>query len=385
MNISLNIHHFYSPRGIYISDNADKRQATGGHISLKQRICILLAGIICLGLNLWNSNGTAAPSDGEAVTAYLDASASAAGSDNGIYAEGNIKYIEFTPTAAALRAASDYDIKTHGTEKFISWIDLLAVWAAKNGGSFDGFGVKKMNELAEKILSAGAANAAGNAKLYDYYREAYGAVLGGMLGDYAAVSRTDDGSETTESLYGVRAFSPLASGWWYTDYDDFGASRSFGYRRRHLGHDMLGNVGTPVIAMESGYVESCGWNVYGGWRIGIRSFDGKRYYYYAHLRRGHPYCDIYEGKIVDAGEVIGYLGMTGYSTKEDKNNIDTPHLHVGLEIIFKPEQKDGYNQIWVDMYAITSFLSDKRAGTFNDEAAGERVSRIHYIYPETPD
>ena len=211
MNISLNIHHFYSLRGIYISDNADKRQATGGHISLKQRICILLAGIICLGLNLWNSNGTAAPSDGEAVTAYLDASASAAGSDNGIYAEGNIKYIEFTPTAAALRAASDYDIKTHGTEKFISWIDLLAVWAAKNGGSFDGFGVKKMNELAEKILSAGAANAAGNTKLYDYYREAYGAVLGGMLGDYAAVSRAEDGSETTESLYGVRAFSPLAS------------------------------------------------------------------------------------------------------------------------------------------------------------------------------
>jgi len=48
-------------------------------------------------------------------------------------------------------------------------------------------------------------------------------------------------------------------------------------------------VGTPVIAVESGYVEAMGWNQYGGWRIGIRSFDKKRYYYYAHLRQNYPY------------------------------------------------------------------------------------------------
>lgn len=81
---------------------------------------------------------------------------------------------------------------------------------------------------------------------------------------------------------------------------------------------MLGSIGTPIIAVESGYVEAIGWNRYGGWRIGIRSFDGKRYYYYAHLRRNHPYADMYEGKIVTAGDVIGYLGMTGYSSEENK-------------------------------------------------------------------
>ena len=77
--------------------------------------------------------------------------------------------------------------------------------------------------------------------------------------------------------------------------------------------------------------------------------------------------------------------MTGYSTKEDKNNIDTPHLHVGLQIIFKPEQKDGNNQIWVDMYALTAFLSGRRAPTFSDQSSGERVSKVHCLYPETPD
>ena len=52
---------------------------------------------------------------------------------------------------------------------------------------------------------------------------------------------------------------------------------------------MMGQVGTPVIAVESGYVEAMGWNQYGGWRLGIRSFDHKRYYYYAHLRKNYPY------------------------------------------------------------------------------------------------
>ena len=83
-------------------------------------------------------------------------------------------------------------------------------------------------------------------------------------------------------------------------------------------------IGTPIIAVESGYVEAIGWNQYGGWRIGIRSFDGKRYYYYAHLRQNYPYREqLKEGDVVTAGDVIGYMGHTGYSTKENVNNINT--------------------------------------------------------------
>ena len=37
-------------------------------------------------------------------------------------------------------------------------------------------------------------------------------------------------------------------------------------------------------------MEAIGWNQYGGWRIGIRSFDGRRYYYYAHMRQNYPYA-----------------------------------------------------------------------------------------------
>lgn len=54
-------------------------------------------------------------------------------------------------------------------------------------------------------------------------------------------------------------------------------------------------------------VEALGWNQYGGWRVGIRSFDGKRYYYYAHLRQNYPYAEgLEEGSVVTAGDVIGY-------------------------------------------------------------------------------
>ena len=167
-----------------------------------------------------------------------------------------------------------------------------------------------------------------------------------------------------EKKYGLKAYLPLAKYFPYSDYDDFGVSRTYGYKRRHLGHDMMGQVGTPVIAVESGYVEALGWNRYGGWRIGIRSFDGKRYYYYAHLRKNYPYNkELATGSVVQAGDVIGYLGRTGYSTTENVNNIDTPHLHFGLQLIFDESQKEGNNEIWIDCYELVKFLYRNRSET----------------------
>ena len=125
---------------------------------------------------------------------------------------------------------------------------------------------------------------------------------------------------------------------------------------------MMAAVGTPIIAVESGTVEIMGWNQYGGWRIGIRSADKKRYYYYAHLRQNRPYhCDMAEGKTVNAGDVIGYVGRTGYSTKENTNNIDTSHLHFGLQLIFDESQKECDNEIWINLYPITLLLEKNKS------------------------
>ena len=297
-----------------------------------------------------------------------------------------IKYIDFTPTKDALSDALAAHLSARDSGKECPFVDLLALLATRYGGDFSSYRKKDLADYAEK-LSAGMSpeDCVQNDKLLAYYKEAYSAVLSGMVGEYTEVKISEGGNETAEMRYGLRAFSPIAAGYSYSDYDDFGAGRSYGYKRSHLGHDMLGSVGTPIIAVESGTVTSLGWNQYGGWRIGITSFDGLRYYYYAHLRRGHPYCDLYEGKIVHAGEVIGYLGMTGYSAKEDVNNINVPHLHIGLQIIFEPEQKDGWNQIWVDMYALTDFLSQNRARTTYLENTKEHISRRYDVFAETPD
>ena len=131
-------------------------------------------------------------------------------------------------------------------------------------------------------------------------------------------------------------------------------------------------IGTPIIAIESGYVEALGWNQYGGWRIGIRSFDKKRYYYYAHLRQGFPYQpELREGSVVLAGDVIGYMGHTGYSTTEDTNNIDETHLHFGMQLIFDESQKDGDNEIWIDCYQLTNFLYRNQSETARNDDTKE--------------
>lgn len=280
-----------------------------------------------------------------------------------------IKWVDFKVTSEAMNDAYQYDLKSHDTDTPLDWVCLLAILGVKYGGDFKSYKSSDLDTIADKLLNKESTleQMTADMKYYDYYNEAYHAVLGGMVGDYKL-----PGSDTEEMQYGLKAFSPIAKGFPYTDYDDFGSSRSFGYRRQHLGHDMMGQIGTPIIAVESGYVECLGWNRYGGWRIGIRSFDQKRYYYYAHLRQNFPYNKLLkEGSTVTAGDVIGYMGHTGYSDTENTNNIDIVHLHFGLQLIFDESQKDGNNEIWISCYELARFLSQNRSETVKDESTKE--------------
>ena len=292
--------------------------------------------------------------------------------------EDYIKWVDFNVTYKALTECLDYDIKTYKTEKHASWIDLIAILASKGSGNFKSYKSSDLLKITEQINEGKTVEEiAKNLKTYPYYKEAYTGVLGGFVGEHEI--EKEDG--TFEKKYGLKAFSPIARGYSYSHFDDFGASRSYGFRRKHLGHDMMGSIGTPVVAVESGYVECVGWNQYGGWRIGIRSFDKKRYYYYAHLRKDHPYNDMYEGKIVTAGDVIGYLGMTGYSTKENVNNINTPHLHWGMQLIFDESQKDAVSEIWIDLYAITRLLERNRSQVFRNDEEKEYYRKYRMFEP----
>ncbi len=292
-----------------------------------------------------------------------------------------IKWVDFNVSYDALVKAYDWDVKTFDTEFHINWIQLLAYTAAKTGGTFDKKALSTLETAAAK-LSDGTISMnelTKDMKYYAYYEKAYEAILGGLVGEYEEEIVSENGIKSLQKKYGLKGYFPLARGFEYNHYDDFGAGRTYGYKRKHLGHDMMGRIGTPIIAIESGVVEAIGWNQYGGWRIGIRSFDNKRYYYYAHLRQNYPYAEgLEEGSVVTAGDVIGYMGHTGYSTKENVNNIEVTHLHWGLELIFDEQRRaDGY-EIWVDVYPLTQFLRKHTQETTKVEGTKEwkRTTKI---------
>ena len=291
-----------------------------------------------------------------------------------------IKWIDFNVTETILQDTANLDIKSHNENYDIkfNWIELLAYLSSKYYGHLETYKKSDLDALVKKLnsgekmeeISQGMQN-------YNYYYKSFSAILGGFIGEYE-IKNNDTNSY--EKKYGLKVFSPIAKGYSYSHYDDFGNSRSYGYKRVHLGNDLLGSIGTPIIAIESGYVEACVWNQYGGWRVGIRSFDGLRYYYYAHLKKDHPYnSEIIEGATVTAGDVIGYLGMTGYSNKENVNNINIPHLHFGLQIIFDPVQKDGTNQIWIDVYHLINFLRQNSSAVYYDKDTKDYFRKIDMI------
>lgn len=239
-----------------------------------------------------------------------------------------IKWVDFTVSYDALCKAYDWDVETHGTEYEIDWVELLAYTAAKTGGKFDRDALKTMEKAAEKLAGGESTleELTKDLKYYPYYKEAYDAAIGGLVGEYwekadagessrtqedaaspqgqdgeddAALSqsqeeeggaalpqgqeeeggaallqgqeeeggaallqeqetrngnssqregeaggdvslqeqgsRVDTEKEGYVKRYGLKGYFPLARGFDYTHYDDFGAGRSYGYARKHLG------------------------------------------------------------------------------------------------------------------------------------------------------
>lgn len=289
-----------------------------------------------------------------------------------------IRWVDFAVPYESLHYAMEMDIQSFEQEQHISWIDLLALAACRTGGKCGLASVKK----AATDLKSGKSpqELLGETyQYYNYYHQAYSAALGGLLGSFEI-----EKNGQRIPCYGLKAFSPIAAGYGYSHCSDFGVSRSFGFRRKHLGNDLMGALGTPIVAVEGGVVEAMGWNRYGGWRVGIRSFDNKRYYYYAHLQKDAPFAPgLKVGDMVQAGDLIGFMGRTGYSDKENVNNIETVHLHFGLQLVFDESQKECNSEIWIDVYDIVRLLSSHRASYQKQNGAWQRVYPFHDLDIET--
>ena len=133
--------------------------------------------------------------------------------------------------------------------------------------------------------------------------------------------------------------------------DGFGDPRTYGGERKHEGTDIIPSINArgyfPVLSVCNGTVENIGWLPLGGWRIGICSESGG-YYYYAHLDSYGP--GLKEGDTVSAGQLLGFMGDTGYGKKEGTRGKFIVHLHFGIYVDVDDKQ------ISINPYPILKYL-----------------------------
>jgi murein DD-endopeptidase MepM/ murein hydrolase activator NlpD len=100
--------------------------------------------------------------------------------------------------------------------------------------------------------------------------------------------------------------------------DSFGAPRPNIPGGWHHGEDIFAAEGTPLLAVADGTLHTIGFTKIGGYRLWLRDTEGNEFYY-AHLSAYSPLA--VEGRTVEAGDVIGFVGDTGDAEG------GSPHLH----------------------------------------------------------
>lgn len=117
--------------------------------------------------------------------------------------------------------------------------------------------------------------------------------------------------------------------------NDWGAARPNG---GHEGTDIFAPEGTPIYSITDGIVrpaygqDTDWWNYLGGWIVVVEATESVGpiragdELYYAH-QAGRPPLEF--GQRVKAGDVIGYVGHTGYSSVPGTLGPFDPHLHLG--------------------------------------------------------
>lgn len=141
---------------------------------------------------------------------------------------------------------------------------------------------------------------------------------------------------------------------WINYVNSWGFLRTYGGERTHEGTDIMADENIrgvyPVLSISDGVVSNKGWLEKGGYRLGITTTDGA-YLYYAHMASYAP--DLKEGDKVAAGQFLGYMGDTGYSTVEGTTGNFAVHLHFGMYL------NETTEEISINPYYILKYLENK--------------------------
>jgi murein DD-endopeptidase MepM/ murein hydrolase activator NlpD len=119
--------------------------------------------------------------------------------------------------------------------------------------------------------------------------------------------------------------------------------------RPHYGVDYAAPIGTPIHSVGNGRVLLRRW-VHGfGNTVEVR-YNSKDLGLYAHLSK---FANIHDGELVKRGQIIGYVGMTGWATG--------PHLHFGWYVNNKPINPMLRQTYWLTPISNSSKLSFAKA------------------------
>ena len=134
----------------------------------------------------------------------------------------------------------------------------------------------------------------------------------------AAAYSLDGGAHTVPSIWPTAGYvsSPYGLRWNGSEF--------------HQGIDIAAETGTPIVATADGVVTTAGWDGSGyGNMVDIDHGDGIM------TRYGHASAvAVTVGQEVRRGQVIAYVGSTGYSTG--------PHLHYEVRVSGQPVNPAGY-------------------------------------------
>jgi murein DD-endopeptidase MepM/ murein hydrolase activator NlpD len=131
-----------------------------------------------------------------------------------------------------------------------------------------------------------------------------------MLHEHASAASDDDALAARGLLFPLQGASRSALR------DNFDEGRG---GHKHEALDIMAPRGTPVVAVDSGRIAKLFTSAAGGITVYQFDRDEKYVYYYAHLDRYAK--GMAEGKWLERGDILGYVGSTGNA------NPNAPHLH----------------------------------------------------------
>ena len=264
-------------------------------------------------ISLFNGEITA-----DAVKAHASA-ATNAGNAGGAFGDTGVVHLQALGRAHAFGSATLADwghltIASHSSTRS----------AADGTKGYDGVSIA----LDVKLTAAHGGLPAGS-EIQVGYAEASVETAPPAVPDAVAGTETGDRPQllppTAGGLIGVPQVvePPLTAGGYIypvfgrNDYTDQYGTSSEGSNYQH-GVDLFGQLGQPIVAVADGTLFAVGWNHATGNRLWIRDRQGNQFAY-SHLSAFSTLTS--NGAHVRAGQVVGFMGNTGYTGGEPT------HLH----------------------------------------------------------